>query len=369
MKKLGLIVNPIAGMGGSVGLKGTDGVLSEALSRGAVPKAPGRCLNALKELLPCGEDIVIVTCGNDMGENEALSLTFNTKVVYRKSGGATDREDTIKGAEAIIEEGVDILVFAGGDGTVRDICSVVGEDVLSLGIPAGVKIHSPVYAQSPEKAGQLLRLFVEGKASASREAEVLDIDEEEYRQGRVSTRLYGYMRVPLERRFMQSRKAPSPESERAQQDSIASEIVKGMAADTMYIIGPGSTTRALMELLGLPYSLIGVDIICNGALIKKDVSEQDILTITKGWPTKLILTPTGGQGYLLGRGNQQLSPSVINNIGRQNIIVVATKEKLAGLMGEPLHVDTGDKATDILLEGYAKVVTGLMEAEMYKVRR
>ncbi|MCL2001053.1 MAG: NAD(+)/NADH kinase, partial [Planctomycetes bacterium] len=259
--------------------------------------------------------------------------------------------------------------FAGGDGTARDIYEAVGERLPALGIPAGVKIHSPVYARSPEKAGELLRLYLSGRTTLTREAEVLDIDEEDYRRDVINTRLYGYLRVPFERRLLQGGKAPSPGSERERQRAIAAAIAEEMTGDAYYLIGPGSTTRALMEYLGADNTLLGVDALRGGKTVARDVTEQDILRCMEreDAPVKLIVTPTGGQGYLLGRGNQQISPRVIKGLGKKNIIVAATPEKLAGLRGGPLLVDTGDPDADALLRGYARVVSGYRETVVYPV--
>lgn len=367
MKKLGLIVNPIAGMGGSVGLKGTDGVLEEAVKRGAIPKALDKTRIAVEGLKGIEKNLEIVTCGDDMGQNAIKGLNFKTKIIYSPSDKMTTSYDTTEAAKKMLDEKVDLIMFTGGDGTARDIYNGVEEKITVLGIPAGVKIHSPVFAQAPARAGELARLYLEGKTTLTNEAEVLDIDEDEYRKGNVNTKLYGYMLVPVERRFMQNKKAPSPLSEKSQQYDIAMEVIKGMLPDNYYIIGPGSTTRAIMEILGLKFTLIGMDIICNKRLVAKDLCEKQILKYVKEKKSRLIITPTGGQGFLLGRGNQQISPEIIEIIGKKDIIVVATKEKLASLRGKPFLVDTGSRATDNLLKGYVKVITGYMESVMYKI--
>lgn len=366
MKKLGLIINPIAGMGGSVGLKGTDGVLDKAIQLGSVPKALDKTKTALRQLKD-NKIIQVITCSGSMGEDALQGFDFNIKIVFSSKNKITTSQDTIEAAKKMVEEKVDILMFAGGDGTARDIYKGIGENIIAVGIPAGVKIHSPVFAQSPIKAGEIANYYLEGKTILTKEAEVLDIDEEEYRNGNVSTRLYGYMTVPVERRFMQNKKAPSPQNEKSQQYAIAHEVIKEMSEDTYYIIGPGSTTRAIMEILNLKNTLIGVDIVLNKKLVANDVSEKEILQYINEKQSKLLITPTGGQGYILGRGNQQVSPDVIKKIGKKNIIVIATKDKIANLNGEPLRVDTGDEETDKMLQGYAKVLTGFKEAVMYKV--
>ncbi len=368
MKKVGLIVNPIAGMGGSVGLKGTDGVLAEAVKRGSVPKALDKTEIAIEQLKERENVIHIITCSGEMGENALKKYNFNKKIIYSLTNNQTNSQDTIEAAKKMVEEKVDIIIFTGGDGTARDICKAVGENITTLGIPAGVKIHSPVFAQSPKKAGEIAKLYIEEKTTLTGEAEVLDIDEDEYRNGNVNTKLFGYLKVPIERRFMQNKKAPSLQSEKNQQYDIASEVIKDMLPDTYYVIGPGSTTRAVMEKLNLKNTLIGVDIICDKKLVANDISEIELLGYISEKNTKLIITPTGGQGYLLGRGNQQISPDVIKKIGKKNIIVIATKEKLAKMNGNPLLVDIGSEEADNLIRGYVKVVTGYMETVMYKIQ-
>jgi len=368
MKKIGLIVNPIAGMGGSVGLKGTDGVLAEAIKRGSIPKALDKTQIAIKQLEGLENVVEFITCSGNMGEDVLNNFKFNIKRVYSSTNQQTSSQDTIQAAKKILEENVDILIFSGGDGTARDIYKAVGESITTLGIPAGVKIHSPVFAQSPKKAGEITKLYIEEKTTLTHEAEVLDIDEDEYRKGNVNTRLFGYLTVPIERRFMQNKKAPSLQSEKNQQYDIASVVIKEMVPDTYYIIGPGSTTRAIMEKLNLQNTLIGVDVICNKKIVANDISETALLGYINEKQSKLIITPTGGQGYLLGRGNQQISPDVIKRIGKKNIIVIATKEKIAKLEGKPLLVDVGSEEVDNILRGYVKVITGYMETVMYKIQ-
>ncbi|PAB58488.1 ATP-NAD kinase family protein [Anaeromicrobium sediminis] len=368
MKKIGFIINPIAGMGGRVGLKGTDGMVEKAIELGAIPQAPIRAKKALVELLEFKDSVQIVTAYGEMGESIAKDLGFNTKTVYNSLNLKTSCEDTIKGARKIIKENIDILIFAGGDGTARDIFTAVGLDCVTIGIPAGVKIHSPVYAQNPRKAGELVKKYLNGKIGQVNEVEVLDIDEKAYRKGIVNTQLYGYLNIPYEKNFTQNRKAPSPLSEKANQNLIALDIIDNMKEDTLYIIGPGTTTRAIMENLNLPNSLLGVDIVMNKNIVKKDVTEKDILKEIKSRKCKLILTPTGGQGYILGRGNHQISPSVIEHVGRNNIIIASTSQKITSLYGRPLMVDTGNEEIDKSLSGYMRITIGYGEYTIYPVK-
>lgn len=363
MKAVGLIINPIAGMGGSVGLKGTDGVVDEAIRRGAKPTAQARAALALKQLLPMKDSLQMLCPSGEMGEQLAQELGFDTEVVHGCTGKVSSR-DTVAAAQAMA--GVDLLLFAGGDGTARDIVSA-GVHCTVIGVPAGVKIHSPVYATRPERAGELALRFLQSGCRHTREAEVVDIDETSYRDGRVCTSLYGYLNVPDDRDFLQHGKAPSPASERAEQESIAAEMIHRMQEDVYYLVGPGSTTRALMDELKLPDTLLGVDLVCNRKLVQADLCEQEILQRLDENETHLVLTPTGGQGYLLGRGNQQLSAAVLRKIGRERLHILATREKLFHLEDRPLLVDTGDADADRMLSGYARVIVGFMEEQVCRI--
>lgn len=369
MKKLGLIINPIAGMGGKVGLKGTDGIsiLEKARKLGAYPEAPSKALKALEKLLVIKEECRIVTCSGDMGENQARKLGFETDIVYKSENVNTNSEDTKIGAKKISQAGVELILFVGGDGTARDIYESLGNQEVVLGVPGGVKIYSPVYANTPEKAGELAILYLNGENKYIREEEVVDIDEESYRKDIFRTSLYGYLKIPVNKVFMQNKKAPTPLSEEAAQGAIALDIIDNMEKDTYYIIGPGTTPRTIMKTLDLPYTLLGVDILMNKKVIGLDLSEKEILDHISKKPSKLIITPTGGQGYLLGRGNQQISSQVVERVGKENIIIISTNGKIIELKGKPLLVYTGNKETDEMLKGYYRVKAGYGMEKMYPV--
>jgi predicted polyphosphate/ATP-dependent NAD kinase len=369
LKRLGLIVNPIAGMGGRVGLKGTDGlrILEKAWKLGAKPVAENRAAEALQKLRFIKDTIGLITYPNQMGEKVAVDSGFSPKVIGSISATQTTAKDTQNAAKDLRNSGVDLLLFTGGDGTARDIYNAVGESMAVLGIPAGVKNHSAVYACNPARAGELAALYLQGKAKNIIEAEVMDIDERDYRKGRLSAKLYGYLRIPFERRYVQKMKASSAATEKYYQEAIAFTIAQDMSDEDFYIIGPGTTTRAVMERLNLDSSLLGIDLVHRKRLVGKDLNESELLERIKGKKAKLIITPIGGQGYLLGRGNQQISPEVIRQVGKDNIIIIATKHKINSLLGRPLLVDTGDRATDELLDDYFRVITGYREVVVYKV--
>lgn len=366
--KLGLIVNPVAGLGGSVALKGSDGedTAAKAIALGAEPKSNSRTKAALEVLVPHQSNITIYTVNDEMGEQTAKALGFNTQVVYQ-SNSPTTSDDTEAAARLLQQQGVDLILFAGGDGTARNICHAVEDSVPVLGIPAGCKIHSGVYAITPKAAGRVVEMLVKGELVTLSDADVMDIDEVAFRQGTVKAKRYGEMQVPSEVRYVQAVKNGGKETDELVLADIAAYVVSEMDADTLYVMGSGSTVGAVMEEMGLENTLLGVDLVEDQALVGQDLTAQQLLELTTGHETKLVITLIGGQGHIFGRGNQQLSPALIKAIGRDNIIVVATKTKLQALNGRPLICDTGDSKLDDELSGYIRVTSGFNDHIMYAV--
>jgi predicted polyphosphate/ATP-dependent NAD kinase len=346
VRAIGLIVNPVAGMGGAVGLKGTDGkaIVNRAKSLGAKPIAPVRAEAFLAELNAAMTGVRLVVGAGSMGEDEANNFDF-TCVVLGKRKKETSAEDTIAVAKKMVDAGVALLVFCGGDGTARDILNAVGTARPVLGVPTGVKMHSAVFAVNPQAAARVTARFLNGELPL-REAEVMDVDEKAFREGRVSAELYGYVLVPYEPHLIQANKLASPmtESELRNQAAIALYIIETMKPDVIYIIGPGTTTRTIGDLLDAKKTLLGVDLFCNKKIVASDVNEKQILEATSAKLVHIIVTLIGGQGFIFGRGNQQISPKVIRRVGLDNIIVVATESKLRSL--KTLRVDTGDSNLD-----------------------
>ena len=346
VKTIGLIVNPVAGMGGAVGLKGTDGkaVLKKAVSLGAKPIAPARAEFFLSELKSADGKIRFVVGAGNMGEEEAISCGFAC-TVFGKKKKETTAEDTREIARKIADAKADLLVFCGGDGTARNILEAINIDIPVLGVPTGVKMHSSVFAVDTKAAAKIAMGFLWGELPLQ-EAEVMDVDENAFREGRVSSRLYGYLLTPYEPYLIQGAKLASPitESELRNQAAIAICIIENMKPDVAYIIGPGTTTRTIGDLLDAKKTLLGVDIFHNKRIVASDVNEKQILEKIRGKTAQIIVTPIGGQGFILGRGNQQISPEVIHRVGLDNIVVVATEGKLRSL--KRLRVDTGDPNLD-----------------------
>ncbi|MFQ5999709.1 MAG: ATP-NAD kinase family protein [Candidatus Bathyarchaeia archaeon] len=367
LKTVGFIVNPIAGMGGAVGLKGTDGraILERAITLGAKPIAPARAESFLSELKPVRGRIQLIVGAGRMGEDEARNCGFTFKVLGKKKKETT-AEDTMEIARRIVGAGADLLVFCGGDGTARDILNAVDTNLPVLGVPTGVKMHSAVFAVGPRAAARIAMEFL-WEELPLREAEVMDVDEEAFREGRVSARLYGYILTPYEPNLIQGVKMASPmtESEMRNQAAIAIYVIENMKPDVVYIIGPGTTTRTIGDLLDAKKTLLGVDLFCNKKLIARDVNEKQILEKIKGKTAQIIVAPVGGQGFIFGRGNQQISPEVIRQVGRDNIVVVTAEGKLRDL--KSLRVDTGDSNLDDALRGYIKVITDYKKERMMRI--
>jgi predicted polyphosphate/ATP-dependent NAD kinase len=363
-KTVGFIVNPIAGMGGAVGLKGTDGkeILREAVALGAKPVAPARAETFLSELRKIGTVFRLIVGAGSLGEDEAKTCGLEY-TVFGERKSETIAQDTRRTAKLMADGGVNLLVFCGGDGTARDVLNAVDMGFPVLGVPTGVKMHSAVFAVNPQAAARVTARFLMGDLPL-REAEVMDVDEKAFREGRLSAELYGYVLTPYEPHLIQENKMASPmtESEVRDQAAIAIYVIEEMQPDTIYVIGPGTTTRTIADLLDGKKTLLGVDLFYNKALMASDVNENQILEAISGKKAKIVVTLIGGQGFVFGRGNQQLSPKVIRQVGFDNVIVVATENKLSNL--KSLRVDTGDSELDVAIrERNLNVVTD------YKIER
>ncbi len=365
---LGLIVNPIAGMGGRVGLKGTSPeMLDEAKRLGAVPVAPNRAVETLKALSELKNAFDLLTCPGDMGENEAREAGFEPTVIgsTTTTSHQTTAEDT-RGAASILSQKANLLLFVGGDGTSRDVYIGLKCNLPVIGVPSGVKMYSGVFAINPQSAAQIIIKFIRTGLPLVT-TEIMDIDEDEFRKGRLTADLVGYLSTPFEPGLVQSKKRATLSDELESQMEIAQYISHKMSGDSdhLYILGPGSTVYALSRILGIEKSLLGVDVIHKGRVVAKDANEDKILSTIEGHPAKVVVTPIGGQGFLFGRGNQQISPDIIKKVGKENILVIATTNKLQQ-MGK-LRVDTGDSQLDQELKGDTTVITGFNQERIIEI--
>ena len=364
MHAIGLIVNPVAGMGGSVGLKGTDGAMHEkALALGATPVSPGRTRTFLEHV---GErsDLRWLAGPGSMGA-EYLEAAGQAVEAVGRAGARPAAADTKAIAAEMLREGVELIVFAGGDGTARDIADAIDAKVPVIAIPAGVKVYSSVFAYSPKAAAELLEAFAAG-ADVS-EAEVLDIDEDAFREGRVDARHYGFLLVPVVEELVQAGKESSAGVESAEaKREIGAAVAASLEPDVLYLLGTGTTVRAVADALGLDKTLLGIDAVLNRELLASDINERAILDLLdKHADARIVVTPLGGNGFILGRGNKQFTPAVLRRVGCDNVIVIANRDKLLKLGS--LHVDTGDADLDAEFAGYIDVLVGHNHRKLMRV--
>ena len=369
--RLGVVINPFAGIGGAMALKGSDGdaIRQQALAAGATKLANDKMARALTKLTAFS-NLSVFTASGEMGEHCCAALGLEHQVIYTSQSAETTPEDTENAVRELVNQGVDLILFAGGDGTARNVCSIVADRVPVLGVPAGVKIHSGVYAVTPSAAGDVVAKMLTGELVSVRQAEVRDIDESAFRQGKVRAQHYGEMQVPDELTYVQSVKMGGREDESMVVNEIAEYLSEIIADDDehLYIMGSGSTVAEVMARLGLTNTLLGVDVVKKGAVIAADVTASELLELVSQSPARLVITAIGGQGHVFGRGNQQLSPAVLRAIGRDNFWIAATKQKLQQLDGRPLRSDSGDEELDNELAGIIAVITGYDDRVYYPLQ-
>jgi len=370
---MGFLVNPIAGMGGRVGLKGTNGVSKNALALGAHPVAPLRAVEFLERLkeIELTANIDLITCPGIMGEDEVESRDLDAEILPMPPKTDTTADDTKLAVKKMVKSKIDLIVFVGGDGTARDILDAMqGLNGLPvLGVPSGVKMYSGIFAASSRDAADIVQAVLE-KSAQTMDFEIMDVDEEAVRKDRLWVSLYGFLKGPFVPMHLLGSKQVSPETldEHENQMAVAKFIVEDMDPKATYILGPGTTVKCIADLLGVEKTLLGVDIYHN-KIVVKDVNEKRLLSQIKEWKnTWIVLSPIGRQGMLLGRGNQQISPEIIKKVGKERIIVAATRSKIQGIEGGVLRVDTGDADIDIMLRGYIKVAIDYREWRLMEVR-
>ncbi len=373
--KLGVIVNPYAGIGGSVGLKGSDGdeIRTEAFTRGAEARAPFRMQRCLALLEDFKNSVEVFCFAGDMGEMSVRDAHLDYRVLGCAQSAPSAAQDTIAAVKSLVNESVDIILFAGGDGTARNVADALeqigAQNQAVLGVPSGVKMHSGVYAVTPEAAGEILLCLLRKQLVNLQACDVRDIDEAAFREGKVKTRLYASMFAPVLPQFLQQVKNSGAVQDELVKLDIAHYLIDHLVDDALYIVGPGSTTQVFLEQLGIEGTLLGIDVILNRELLAADVTAAQLakLLVEHKCDASLIITAIGGQGHIIGRGNQQLSAQILQKIGRDNIQVIATKDKIISLGGRPLLVDSNDPDLDKSFSGYQSVLVGYDEFVLYPI--
>lgn len=368
---VGLIVNPVAGLGGPIAQKGSDAVdiRDLALRAGVASLASDRANVAVQHmcdrLASLGKSVRILAGAADMGSDAlASSIVYESVSVRDRLAGDTTSADTKSMAQRMVQAGVDLLLFAGGDGTARDIMDAVGSKVPVLGIPAGVKIYSAVFGLTPTETGLLAADWLSTEDRPTVEREVVDIDEVEIRRGAATPSLYGLLELPADSRRLQPRKASSPASDANATLSLGAAFAATMLPGRYYVLGPGGTTMAIGLALGLSLTRLGVDVVRDGQLVAEDVAAEALNALTLDERVTVVVTPLGQQGFVIGRGNQQIDHRLLQ---RSELKVVATPSKIISLGGRPLWVDSGLPELDAALCGYTKVFTGPNAEVIYPV--
>ncbi len=376
--RVGFLVNPFAGAGGPAALKGSDDLaIRDAVVKGAIEaRAPARArqfLDALAAQTPWRLVAAPGAMGADCLHRAAGGGVFEVEVMADQLPAVTGADDTRRLARAMLAQALDLLVFVGGDGTARDVCSVLGERMPVLGVPAGVKMHSGVFAVTPQAAARVLDELAAGRLVSLMAREVRDIDEAALPSGVVKSRYYGCMRVPEELQYIQSVKHGGVEVDELVLADIAAEIKERLEEEenrgALVIFATGSTTQFIQTELAMPGTLLGVDVSLNHALIARDVDARALEKLVARHRGKMIiiLTAIGGQGHIIGRGNQQLSPAVLRAVGRDNLWVVMTKSKLKSLASRPLLMDSNDPELDHRWRGLIAVITGYRDQVLYRL--
>ena len=371
-KRLGVLVNPDAGLGGRLGFKGSDGRAAEARKAGAEERSGPRMAQTLERCKNRLPDIEILTCSGQMGEDWISEISH---VVVYQTPDSTDGKSTQDAVKSMIEAGIDGLLYAGGDGTTRDILEALQNtdyaDLPLIGVPSGVKMHSGCFAASPNAAAEVLLAWISGELLEGR-TEVMDLDEELYRQGTWSVRMFGEAMTPSSPRWMQGAKMRV-------QAAVEDEVLEGLAdhirevfvedENQLIIWGSGGTLQAIANYIGFEHTLLGIDATKGDELVGTDLNEEGLLDLIEKHPESctLLVSPMGGQGFLLGRGNLQLSPEVLRAIGIDGVLGVVTPAKMLTL--SRLRIDTGDAKLDAEFQEkkYLKVLQGYRTTRLLKI--
>jgi predicted polyphosphate/ATP-dependent NAD kinase len=394
--RIGIVVNPDAGLGGRLGFKGSDGRAAEARAAGAEDRAGPRmklALEALQSLLSrsLNRSDVDLECLGWGGRMGGTWMTEPTEKMTFTSIGLTPTETSVEETSQLVRDlvggGVEAILYAGGDGTTRDIANTLqsigkeAQEIPLIGVPGGVKMHSGCFATTPKAAAEVTLAFLLGDLRCAI-TEVMDLDEEIYQEGIWKVRMYGEAWTPSSPRFMQGAKEQVERtSESDTIEGLAQHVESLLSSqdDLMVIWGSGGTLRRMGEFCGEELTLLGIDILgpaVNGERQSHtDLNEQQLLEVIAQHvdesghdrPRLLLLSPMGGQGFLIGRGNLQLSPDVLRMIGIENILGVATPAKLIGL--NAVRIDTGEVELDQVFQTkrFIKILQGFRTTRLIRI--
>lgn len=366
--RVGFVVNPIAGLGGAAGLKGSDGGETQARARALdiEAPAPGRALRFLRALVDVAPSCALMTGADALGEDAARSVGWSPTIVYRAPRIESTAEDTKALARLLVEAGADVVAFVGGDGTARDVADAIGTARAAVGVPSGVKMQSGVFGVTPEASAALVRRMQMGEVVVGA-SEVVDIDEAALRDGRLSSQLYGVLSVPQHPGLLQSRKVGSGSNASDVLDGIAAECRDRLDPQGVVLLGPGSTVATVAERMGLQSTLLGVDIVDGGRAVLADANSRQIRERVADRRTQVIVSPIGGQGVILGRGNQQIDSEILRRLPKDGLLVVGTPSKLASLGGGRLYVDLSTPDLNARWSGPRRVIVGYRQEAVVDV--
>ena len=369
--KLGLVINPIAGMGGKTGLKGSDGsnTLKKALSLGAKKESAIRAEQALLPLKFMINKFSLITCSAEMGEKSCKKIGLKTDYIIDIDKKITTGIDTIKAVKIMARKQVSLILFSGGDGTACDIFYALQDKIPILGIPAGVKMHSSVFGTSPNAVGSLVSRIISNHSDTfpTSTAEIMDLDEDMRRYDQIRTRLIGYATIPSDKFLVQNPKSYVQLNDEESINGISEYLENKLDKEATYIVGPGRTTQNFLNRIGVSGTLLGVDVLKGRKLIGRDVNSRGLEILTRDGLLYIISGIIGGQGFLFGRGNQQITAEIIQRVKKENILIIASTKKIYELPRQCILIDTGNQKLDNELAGYVKVQTEKNRAFVIKL--
>lgn len=344
--KVGFFVNPLAGFGLTSNRKGSDGLKLTSVEESSSFRKAQKLISLLK-----GEDIFYYTPQGTMGSDILQESGVTQLEVITRPGPETTAKDTINFIEALCRRDAELIIFVGGDGTARDVLSANACDLPAIGVPAGIKMYSSVFSINVESASRLIKSISDGHYDV-RKCEVVDIDEQKFGLGKLDIMLYGELSTPVSQYMVSQSKA---EYSQVNSEGISEYLGEKMEPGKCYIIGPGSTCKSVLPSSEQQTNLLGVDILIDSKVVVSDADERTIFHFASERESFIIVSPIGGQNFLLGRGNRQISGRVVESVGWDHVWVISSQEKLREMAN--LFVDI-DNSTSITIPKFIKVLYG-----------